>query len=267
MTDQQRDWAIVLFATRGLAAFVENALIGIQRCGIDTGLVHIVVPADTESELGPLARAFGARLRLLDQLVEVKSEDMPPSYVEWDTPAFNRLTHYRMPALRAILAEGHPIIYADIDVAWLRNPLPYLARVLAHYPWAFQTESSPDFPPNFCLGFFAVSATPESFEIMDLHIASSRADNAGRADQVIFYHAIEKNPQYLLKIFPLPEGLFSPGLLYRSVGSNEEPPVPMAGKSMPFIFHGNWCIGLESKQRLLGSVGAWFVPETMPESL
>lgn len=261
MSDGRKEWAIVLFATRGLAAFVENALIGIKRCGIDTKLVQLVFPADAECELGPLVKTFGARPRILEQMVEVNAGDMPAAYVEWGSQEFNLLLKYRLPALRTILAEGHRVIYADIDIAWLRNPLTYLSEILGHYSWACQTEPSEDFPPNFCLGFFALSAARESFEIIDLHIERNVGGALKQPDQILFRNIFVENPQRLADIFPLPEGLFPPGLLYRCVGSDEEPPVPMTGRLRPFIFHANWCVGLESKRRLLTHAGAWFVSD------
>lgn len=240
MSHADGEWTIVLFATRGLAAFVENALIGIERCGINGSLVQLVFPADAECELGQLAKTFGARRRILEQLVEVKAGDMPAAYVEWNTHEFNVLLKYRFPALRAILAEGNRIVYADLDVAWLHNPLFYLANVLDHYSWTCQTEPSGDFTPNFCLGFFALSGTSESLQMIDHHIALNEGD---ALNQFLFREILVENPWYLVNIYPLPEGLFPSGLLYRCVGTGEEPPVPLVDRLRPFIFHGNWCVG------------------------
>jgi hypothetical protein len=261
MSHADEEWTIVLFASRGLAPFVVNALIGITRCGIKGSLVQLVFPADAERELGQLAKAFGVRTRILEQMVEVEAGDIPAAYVEWNTPEFNLLLKYRFPALRVILAEGKRVIYADVDVAWLHSPLSYLSEVLDRYSWACQIEPSADFPPNFCLGFFALSATRESLEMVDRHIALNVGDALKQSDQTLFRDILMKNPQYLASIFPLPEGLFLPGLLYRCVGSSEEPPVPMVSRLHPFIFHGNWCVGLKNKRRLLAHAGAWFLPD------
>jgi hypothetical protein len=249
-----RDWAIVLFATGGLAPFVENALMGIKQCGIDPELVQLVVPARAEHELSAISKAAGARVRILEHLVEVPAGDIPASYVEWNTPEFNTFLKYRLPALRRILTEGSSIIYSDIDVSWLRNPLPYLSQVLDHYPWACQTEASPEFPPQFCMGFFALSATPDTLEMIDLNIAR----NAGEADQILFREILIENPRYLNNIFPLPESSFPTGLLYQSVRSDNLQPVQLATRLRPFIFHANWCIGLQNKRQLLAHAGAWF---------
>jgi hypothetical protein len=262
MFGRQSEWAIVLFATRGIADFVENALIGIERCGIDASLVQIVFPAGAERELLSLAKVFGARPRILEQLIDVEAADMPAAYVEYGSQEFNHVMKYRFPAIRAILAEGKRVLSADVDVAWLRNPLPYLSDVLDHYPCAFQTEASAVFPPSFCLGFFALSTAQKSLNLINHNIARYVGDELRRAvDQTVFHEIIVENPQYLVDIFPLPEGLFPNGLLYRAVDAGEEPPVPMPERLQPFIFHTNWTLGLQNKRRLLASVGAWFLPE------
>ena len=84
-----QEWAIVLLATRGLAHFVENALVGIERCGIDASVVDVVFPANAECELASVARVFGAKPRILEQFVDVQSADMPTTYAEYGSPEFN----------------------------------------------------------------------------------------------------------------------------------------------------------------------------------
>jgi hypothetical protein len=255
-------WTIVLLATRGLAPFVENALIGMARCGIDTGLVQLVFPSDAEAELLGIARAFGACPRLLDRMIDVAAADIPADYAAYGTPAFARFVKYRFAVIRAILAEGRRVIYADVDVAWLRNPLHYLGDVLRHYPLAIQTESNPVFPPSFCLGFLALAAADDRcFALIDHFIAHHASDAAGRPLQPVFRALLAANPGYLTTIFPLPEGLFPTGLLYGAAAERNEPPVTMSGLLQPFIFHGNWTVGRDAKRRLLDKAGAWFVPD------
>jgi hypothetical protein len=157
------------------------------------------------------------------------------------------------------LEEGKRLVHADIDVAWLRNPLPYLSDVLSHYAWACQTEAYPIFPPTFCLGFYAVSATRETLELMSHLIAGT--DPLKQHDQEAFNKILVENREYLASIFPLPEGLFPNGVLYRAMDRDKEPPVVMSEQLRPFIFHANCTVGLENKRRLLARVGAWFGSE------
>lgn len=256
----QREWAIVLFATSGLSAFVENALLSIERCGIDTSFVEVVYPANAESEIAGAARVFGAKPRMLEQLVEVNPDDLPSTYVEYGTPEFSSVMKYRLPALRAIMAEGKRIISADVDVVWLRNPLSYLSDVLDVFPCAFQTEAIPLFPPMFCMGFIALSGAPACFELIDHFMAKYVGNQSKRMMQPVLRDLLIENPHYLTHIFPLPEGLFPNGLLYRAVDFHGVPPLAMSGQLQPFVFHGNWARGLDKKHCLLAHTGHWLVP-------
>jgi hypothetical protein len=121
-----QEFAIVLFATRGLADFMENALVSIERCGVEVDQVEVVVPADAERELGGTTKVYGAKVRVLEQLVAVNPADIPDAYVEYGSPEFSGLMKYHFPVLRSIMAEGKRIIYSDLDVVRLRNSLPYL---------------------------------------------------------------------------------------------------------------------------------------------
>jgi Nucleotide-diphospho-sugar transferase len=254
------DWTIVLFATAGLSRFVENALIGILQCRIDAGIVQLVYPESARNELDPVAEKYRVRSRILEETIGVDAPDLPSSYVEWNTEAFNILMSYRFRVLRAILAEGKKVVVSDIDVAWLRNPLPYLSEVLRRYPWACQVEAKVEFPPNFCLGFYALRAAPDTIELIELNLTLMGARDVKPADQALFREILIDNPRFLAKVFALPESAFPSGLLYRSVASQDDS-VPIAGRMQPFIFHANWCVGLENKQRLLAHAGAWFVPD------
>lgn len=263
MTFLAEDWTIVLFATAGVGDFVENAIRGIERCGIHPALVHVVFPSNAKSELVDLTRRFGATPRVLEELIgPADVRKMPDQYINYGTPEFNRLMSVRFRIIRAMLREGRRIVAADIDVAWLRNPLPYLSAVSSRYPWACQTEASADFPPNFCVGFFALHPAPECLELIDTHIARFTADGKHPAMtiQQLFNQIIRENARYIPFIFPLPEALFANGLLYSSIGAKDNPdPVDMVARLQPFIFHSNFTIGLENKRRLLQHVGGWLV--------
>jgi hypothetical protein len=255
------EWTIVLFATCGLGDFVENALLSIQHCGIDLALVQLVFPLNAESELLSLAGRFGVRPRRLEELVDTGADAMPTAYLDYGTPEFNRLMRLKFPVLRALLQEGRSVVYADVDVAWIRNPLPYLARVLEIYPWACQTEPFPAFPPDFCLGFFALRPDPRCIELIELHMARFMAsDQPACTTQALFRQLMREQPKHLTHIFPLPEGLFPAGLLYATVQPRPDEAVALAGALLPFIFHGNWTIGQENKRQLLKAAGAWLSP-------
>jgi Nucleotide-diphospho-sugar transferase len=257
-------WTITLFATAGIADFVENSLEGICRCGIEPSIVQVVFPANAESELSPLASHFGVRPRLLETLLDGDIGQFPSTYVNYGTTEFNRLMQVRFPLIRRLLLEGERMIVADVDVAWIRNPLPYLSKVLDHYPWAIQTEALDLFPPDFCVGFFALRNASECLEVIDAHIARfADARREGITMQRLFNQIVAEHPERLREFFPLPEALFANGMLHTAVRAAADAYIDrlLVSHLRPFIFHANFVVGLANKRALLHSVGCWTTEE------
>jgi hypothetical protein len=263
------NWTIVLFATRGLADFVENALRGIRNCGIDPSIVQVMFPANARAELADLVGRLGGCGHVLESFASAASEGLPETYADFGTPGFNRIMAVRFPFVRTLLEQGKHVLHADVDVAWLRSPLDYLAKVLEHYPWAFQTEATPRFPPCYCLGFYAVRPAPVCFELIDMHIERYAAGLGRSDDQVLLNQILEQKPDYLSSLFPLSEALFANGLLHHAVEARTvrglrkrlirrtERRLGMVSRIEPFVFHANWTIGLDNKRRLLKRAGLW----------
>jgi hypothetical protein len=251
------DWAIIIMATRGMARFAENALAGIQRCGIDPGIVHVVVPEAQLPDFEPLTSRFGAHCSTIAAIAGIPERPDEVDYADYGTADFNRFMSRRLPVVRSFLQRGKFVIHADADVGWLRNPLPYLQHVFSRHAWACQVESVPQFPPAYCFGFYAVRPTRTTRALINEHIA--RYDPANSSDQTLFRKLLIEKPRRTEDIFALPESLFPGGLLLERLGGGDRPSVAMAGKLEPFVVHANWTIGLDNKQKLLERAGAWLV--------
>ena len=257
-------WIISLLAT-GAADFLENSLVGIWNSGIDMTWVHVVVPRGASDDVRAVVNRFGARLREPEELLAAdRIRASPVEYADYGTAAFNDLMRMRLPLLQALSRECDYIIHADIDIAWLANPLPYLEAVLAAYPMAFQTEAFACFPPNFCCGFFAMqTAAAESGELIQLHI-DRFSEDCPLTMQVLLNSIIQDNPKFLASIFPLPEALFANGLLHSTFATRHINPCALIHLIQPFTFHANFTIGGTNKRRLLREAGVWFADPATP---
>jgi hypothetical protein len=81
-----------------------------------------VFPAKAEWEIASVATVFGARPRILEQLLNVQPADMPATYANYGSPEFNNAVKYRFPALRAITAEGKCVISSDVGCGVATQP-------------------------------------------------------------------------------------------------------------------------------------------------
>lgn len=185
-------------------------------------------------------------------------------YSNFGSRSFTDVSWMKISFIRQLL-ELHPhVIYSDLDISWIRNPLPYLSQVAETYPIAFQTEALPRFPPAICCGFASFAKSDRTFALLDALITfhSTQIDNDERLDdQAACQRLIENDVRWLRDIFCLPEGLFLNGLGYRNLQNAGESPCPIEGELLPFLFHANWTMGIENKYRLLASTGTWLLDE------
>jgi Nucleotide-diphospho-sugar transferase len=258
---------VALLCTCGLEAFLSNALRGILQTGVDPGQIRVGCPRNALESVSRIAKLHSARIHLVSNQKLSENEPDMTSYAGYGSKAFTDISWKKISFLRTLIEAHHHVIYSDLDIAWIRNPLPYLSGVASAYPMAFQTEGLPRFPSALCFGFVSLIRSDRTIAFLDALIES---DAVGRAhgerldDQPAGQRLIENDPAWLRDIFCLPESLFLNGLGYRNLQNTGPEPCPMVGELLPFVFHANWTVGAENKRKLLAQTGTWLI-EDAPE--
>jgi hypothetical protein len=241
--------------------FLAAALHGIVKVGIDASQVIVVHTGVPKNEALGAVRLCGATLIPLVGLSGSRPLDDLDVYSDYGTLPFNLLMQHRIDALRLLIRSHERILVADLDVAWLRNPLSYVAARLDTFPWVSQTECVERFP-CFCAGFFAFRDCEFSRNLLDAIWDRSRLDAAALGDQEYLNRILSEQPNLVRNIFPLPESLFPNGILTHTVLHRaDEVFAGMLGRPDPFIYHANFTIGLPNKTKLMEAVGAFAAPE------
>jgi hypothetical protein len=242
-----------------MEAFLSNAIEGLLRVGIDADQVCIGCPENALKSVKRVARLHSRQIRVIRTQKLSETELETEQYASFGSRSFTDISWKKIFFIRQLI-EVHPhVIYADLDVSWIRNPLPYLTQVAEIYPLAFQTEGLPRFPPVLCLGFASFVRSERAIALLDALIAlhSDQIDNDNRLDdQAACQYLIENDVTWLRYIYWLPEALFLNGLGYRNLQGGEHPS-PMEGELQPFLFHANWTVGTDNKRALLTSTGNW----------
>jgi Nucleotide-diphospho-sugar transferase/Glycosyl transferase family 2 len=250
---------VALFCTRGMEEFLSNALCGILRTGISADHILIGCPANALGSVTDVSKLHPPGIRVISTAEPSDGAEIE-TYQDFGAEAFLSVAWRKVFFIRQLIDLHACVIYADLDIAWLRNPLPYLAEIARAYPMAFQTEALPRFPPAICAGFALFTRSERSRAFLDTAI-DMRADQLRRgenlADQDDFQYLIDHDPAWLRDIFFLPEALFLNGLGYRQMQNSGDAPCRMEGELQPFLFHANWTIGLENKRKLLAVTAAW----------
>lgn len=255
------DARVALLSSGGMGDFLANALAGLQRAGIPMEQVVVGCPPEAEPGVRQVAAGRPIVVRVMDASAR-DGDRSTDTYLDFGSQGFNRAMWQKVRLVRELLEEHELVVYADLDVAWLRDPLPYLAQVAEAYPMAFQTEAQGRFPPAVCCGFMSMRRSAETLAFLDDMVAEDAVrvrDGRRVGDQEVAQHLLDARPERARDVFPLPEALFVNGL--GSAVLPVEADDRLTGTLDPFVFHANWCIGTEHKRALLRASGTWLVED------
>jgi hypothetical protein len=253
---------VALVATKGLEDFLKNSLTGLTRVGVDPRIVHVARPDNAADTIDPIVAEAGAVAHSFAEFGQPSPAAMPERYVDYGTEPFIAVNWEKVRYIRWMLDHYRHVVYADLDIGWLADPLWYLDEVGKAFPLAFQTEALPRFPPVLCWGFLSAKSSDVTLELLDRMLSKfdGRAPDQPLVDEQNTLDAmITADPALLGNIHPLPEGLFVNGLGYRNLLSEPAAVPPMHGKLEPFVFHANWTVGHANKRKLMAQTGTWLL--------
>jgi len=260
---------VAMLCTLGMEPFLSNAIQGILRAGIDGGEILVGCPNNALGSVKSVTNLYSDRIQIVSTRQLSENEEELQGYSGFGSPSFNDISWKKIFFIRKLI-EIHPhVIYADLDIGWIRNPLHYLSEVAMAYPMAFQTEGLARFPPALCCGFASFARSERTVAFLDALIEFNAGQIDGEKlldDQAACQRLIENDPTWLRDIYCLPEALFPNGLGYRNLQEASERPCTMEGELLPFLFHANWTIGYENKRKLLVSTGTWLLDDIAPKS-
>jgi Nucleotide-diphospho-sugar transferase len=262
MARMNENTIVAMLATLGVEEFLQNALRGIEAAGIDPRIVHVARPDNASDVIDPILGSVGAQAISFTRFCDPSPDLAPHAYVEYGTEPFISINWAKVRYLRWLLDRYRHVVYADVDVAWLSDPLWYLQSVALHYPLAFQTEAVPRFPPVCCWGFVSMKATDASRRLLDELLLEHETRQTGSLpldEQIVCDALVTKDPSWVSQIFPLPETLFLNGLSYKALLADPPSAAPMHGALTPFTFHANWTTGLRNKRALMVQTGTWLL--------
>jgi hypothetical protein len=251
---------IALVVTKGMGDFLSNALSGMTRVGIDPRTIHVARPDNASGEIDPILSAAGVRIHSFYEFSQSAVAATSNAYADYGTRTFIEINWCKVHYLRWLLKRHDHVVYADVDVGWIADPLPYLRSVSKFFPMAFQTESQPRFPPVLCWGFLSLKrcfATRWFLRAVQKFHRALPPDSPSVNQQELCTMWLAEHPQWIEKIYLLPEALFLNGLGYRNLISAPTTTATMTGTVTPFIFHANWTVGLEDKRALMRQTGTW----------
>ena len=246
-----------------MEAFLSNAIRGILQTGVEASQILVGCPRNAQRSVKSVTILHSPDIQIFTSQKLSENTARMSEYSSFGSQPFTDISWKKILFLRQLIETYPHVVYADLDVSWIRNPLPYLIQVALTYPIAIQTEALPRFPPAVCLGFVSFAKAEKTIAFLDSLIAL-HSTQPGLDDQVASQKLIEDDISWLRDIYFLPETLFLNGLGFRSLQNVDQNPCPMEGELQPFVFHANWTVGIDNKRKLLVATGTWLA-EDMPQ--
>lgn len=266
-------------ANHGSARITANSVTSLVRAGLGRGQGMYVCALDGECANTIEALVPQAEIVLIDDTDEWRdlSLTVPSEYSEISTTGFRRASVARYVSIRHLLKKfERPVVYADGDIAYLRNPARYFDSlqplrknlVLAQNDrradnyanrWAWQY--GPGRPPDLsriCSGFTVWQPIVSHYRLAGTVVRTMQLWGFETNDQT----ALNGLPNTTLRILKvLRQDLFPNGSMCFPdiVTTGLEREIPAFDWSNSYILHANWLVGMAAKENALRRAGLWFV--------
>jgi hypothetical protein len=203
----------------------------------------------------PIYKNFTYWLNKLNLPIELKLVRADFNTEKYGSTEFNNLMRYRFTAIQEELLKDRVVIFTDLDVVFLKNPLPLVLNLLKKYEGVY----SPDAGCK-CMGFFGVNPTESNKRLFDSsYFMDKDSPNKEWKEGETIYHdqhvlnmRFNRDP-YFQKLrsrhYLLDENDFPYG---RHWFSNAE------SIKDPYLVHYNWVIGVEGKIQRMKEYNHWY---------
>jgi hypothetical protein len=186
-------------------------------------------------------------INLKAEFEDLEIEDLPNKYVSFDSDSFFKLVRLKWVLFEKVFEnfEFDFLVYSDLDVIWLKNPIEEFAKSFTAYPDTlalvqdFTTKPS---SPNLCMGIFVLKNHSSSLRLVEdckiLHLEMAKKSPRIGDDDVItsYYKRLNGITIRLLPQISFPVGNLLKAFTKRDVFPGLKP-------ESPYIFHANFVVG------------------------
>ena len=181
--------------------------------------------------------------------------DFSGSYRDFSENLFYQIVQMKWQLIEFLLSsQCELVIYSDLDVIWLRNPVTAIQESLKlnqNLSLLIQSFTSDPSKPKLCMGFVAFRNSDISRQIVadckKLHSELILTNPQLGDDDVVTSYFVESS--YDSQIQLLPQSTFPVGSLLNLYTT--KPRFPGLSSPEPYIFHLNYVVGLQNKRLML----------------
>ena len=245
--------------TSGFKEFLKNLLQNLADISVSDCEVRILASPRNEYELRELIKGYHLPIYVdTEKTLEEISGSRNSSH-DYGTYGFNQLMRQKVLFIQRNLQAYRHVIYSDLDVAWLRNPIPHLNEIHKKYPFAFQSEAQSVSRKTLCFGFVSIRSSMISRYYMGILARNSKRSAfllAPECDQELLNRLHQASRYFHRAVYVLSETLFPNGLGYKLLLKDDED-TQLTQRLQPYIFHANFVVGVSKKRYLLNKYANW----------
>jgi hypothetical protein len=225
-----------------------------------TSIRSVLINSDSNIRVGYLNDQDIDGLALSPRIEFIKLNPLPNfelkgAYKDFSESLFYQIVQLKWQLLETLLdSDFEVIVYSDLDVIWLSNPITSLGSVFmqdSNVQVQIQSFTSDPSDPKLCMGFVAFRNSSATREIVaackKIHVQSLEKNSKFGDDDAVTKFYIEN--KMTSKIFLLPQSTFPVGSLLNL--HSTRPVYPGLAAPKPFIFHLNYVVGLQNKRIML----------------
>jgi hypothetical protein len=225
-----------------------------------TSIRSVLINSDSNIRVGYLNDQDIDGLALSPRIEFIKLNPLPNfelkgGYKDFSESLFYQIVQLKWQLLETLLdSDFEVIVYSDLDVIWLSNPITSLGSVFmqdSNVQVQIQSFTSDPSDPKLCMGFVAFRNSSATREIVaackKIHVQSLEKNSKFGDDDAVTKFYIEN--KMTSKIFLLPQSTFPVGSLLNL--HSTRPVYPGLAAPKPFIFHLNYVVGLQNKRIML----------------
>jgi len=180
---------------------------------------------------------------------------------EYNNSSFNFIVHKKLKITKEALMENKIVFCSDLDIVFLRNPLPRMTELIKTYDIIFQSDYSGEGDsikqwgykkrnPQICTGFFMVKPSPLTIDLFDPENYTLKSKNV-KCDQAYINEKLRLVPKYeKLKIKVLSLDYFPTGSYWYNFHKR---------KIKPFVIHFNWLRSFKQKINKMKLEKLWII--------
>ena len=201
-------------------------------------------------------------INLKAEFENLEIERLSKKYISFDNDSFFKLVRLKWVLFKEVFEnfKFDFLVYSDLDVIWLKNPMLEFADSFVAYPNTlafvqdFTTEPS---SPNLCMGIFVLKNHLSSLNLIEdckiLHLEmAKKSSRIGDDDVITSYYKISNG----ITIRLLPQVSFPVGNLLKAFTKKEV--FPGLRPKSPYIFHANFVVGNHKKIIILSLFMSFF---------